>query len=271
MAHTIRLFLILFSFAAMPCQAETRLDPELATLFHNAHVEGSFVLIDGDRGETILSDAAKSRQRFVPASTFKVLNALIASETGVVEEEKEIFPWNGSPLPYKPWEHDMTLKEAMRVSHVPIFQIVARRIGLDRMREHVGKAGYGNGDIGQVVDRFWLDGPLVISALEKAEFMARLAHRTLPFSQQTQERVRRIMPTEEIGTARLYGKTGWMDLQPADGQYVGWVGWYVGWIEDRNKMAAFALNIQTRNPEDVNIRKPLALEALRHLGVVGTK
>ena len=43
---------------------------------------------------------------------------------------------------------------------VPVYQEIARRIGPERMRDDVARIGYGNSDIGDVIDRFWLQGPL---------------------------------------------------------------------------------------------------------------
>lgn len=48
------------------------------------------------------------------------------------------------------------------------------------MRANVSRLGYGNAEIGQVVDNFWLVGPLKISAMEQTRFLLRLAQE-LPF------------------------------------------------------------------------------------------
>ena len=34
---------------------------------------------------------------------------------------------------------------------------------------------YGNADTGEIIDRFWLDGPLDISTLEQVEFLKKVA------------------------------------------------------------------------------------------------
>jgi len=69
----------------------------------------------------------------VPASTFKIANTIIALETGVVKDENEIIPYGGRP--FKHWEKDMSMREAIALSAVPIYQELARRIGLERYRE----------------------------------------------------------------------------------------------------------------------------------------
>lgn len=58
------------------------------------------------------------------------------------------------------WEKDMTLGDAMKASAIPVYQDLARRIGLELMSKEVKRVGYGNADIGTQVDNFWLVGPL---------------------------------------------------------------------------------------------------------------
>ena len=50
-------------------------------------------------------------------------------------------PTAGSRSRFKTWEKDMGLREAIKVSNVAIYQELARRIGLERMREGVRKLG----------------------------------------------------------------------------------------------------------------------------------
>ncbi|MBF0428320.1 MAG: class D beta-lactamase [Magnetococcales bacterium] len=260
--HYYLLWLIIGLLFTTPfCQAEERHDPELKKILHKAGVNGCIVLLDVDLDQTHLSDETCSHEQFLPASTFKVANLLIALEMGVVQED-EWFPWDGTPLPIKAWEKNLTLKDAMAVSSVPVFQKIARRIGQKRMAEWVNKIGYGNVDIGHQVDRFWLDGPLAISPLEEAEFMARLAKSQLPFSKGSFEGLRRLMPQEDVGGAHFFGKTGWATAAKP------MVGWYVGWVENHGKTMAFAVKILMESLEESSLRKSVAMDALRNSGIL---
>jgi beta-lactamase class D len=69
----------------------------------------------------------------VPASTFKIPNSIIALETGVVKDA--IILHGGKPQPFREWKKDMSMREAIALSAVPIYQELARRIGLDRYHE----------------------------------------------------------------------------------------------------------------------------------------
>ncbi len=208
------------------------------------------VVVDRDRAET----------PYVPASTFKIANSLIALETGAVRDQNEIVPYGGEPQPIKAWEKDMALGEAIRVSNVAVFQEIARRIGPARMQAGIDKLGYGNRRIGDVIDRFWLDGPLEISAVEQAAFVGKLALRRLPFSARSQEIVRDLLRLEQHGDAVLYGKTGWYAGQkPA-------IGWLVGWVERAGRVQSFALNIDMPKASDEKKRLPLGKALLSALG-----
>ncbi|MGC3250864.1 class D beta-lactamase, partial [Pseudomonas aeruginosa] len=69
-------------------------------------------------------------------------------------------------------------------------QELASRIALERLRANVSPLGYGNAQIGQVQDNFWLVGPLKISAMEQTHFQLRLAQGELPFPAPVQSSVR---------------------------------------------------------------------------------
>jgi beta-lactamase class D len=94
----------------------------------------------------------------VPASTFKIPNSIIALETGVVKDA--IILHGGKPQPFREWKKDMSMREAIALSAVPIYQELARRIGLDRYHEWLLRLYFGNGETGTVVDRFWLNARL---------------------------------------------------------------------------------------------------------------
>lgn len=235
--------------------------PELTKVLKDNGVAGTFVLLDVAADTMFLSDEARAKKRFTPASTFKIANSLIGLDAGVVKNVDEVLPYGGKPQRIKEWERDMGLREAIKVSNVPIYQELARRIGLERMREGIKKLGYGNMDIGSVVDRFWLDGPLAISAVEQAEFLYRLAKGSLPIKSDAIRAVKEITLLEKTEAYELHGKTGWL-FNPTPPQ----TGWWVGWIERENKVYPFALNIDMINDGDAAKRIPIGRECLKALG-----
>lgn len=155
----------------------------------------------------------------------------------------------------------MGLRDAIKASNVPVYQELARRIGLERMRDNLAAIPYGNTEIGDEVDTFWLKGPLQISALEQARFLARLAQDELPFAAQIQQSVREIALLEQGDGWVLYGKTGWTTAPEPD------IGWWVGWLTRDSRVYSFALNIDMPEKGDVGKRMELGKACLRELGI----
>ena len=229
----------------------------LANTFTQAEVEGTFVLYDVNAQTVMGYNHKRAQTPFIPASTFKIPNSLIGLETGAIKSVNDVLPYGGQPQPVKAWESDMSLKEAIKVSNVPVYQELARRIGLKRMQAAVTALNYGNNEVGENVDRFWLDGPLQISALGQSWFLARLAKEQLPVSKSSQQAVKEIVELEKTTEWVLYGKTGTsVKNDPSTKCPIGCpLIWWVGWVEKGNNIYAFAINIDA--PSDPNKLKVL--------------
>ncbi|WP_439573598.1 penicillin-binding transpeptidase domain-containing protein [Phreatobacter sp.] len=237
---------------------------DLKQPFRAEGVTGTFALVASDGGAPVLVDPARARRRYVPASTFKIPNSLIAFEAGAVADADAIVPYGGTPSRNPAWNRDMSLREAMPISNVPAFQQVARRVGLPAYRDWLARLDYGNRDPGTVVDRFWLEGPLTISALEEAGFNLRLARSGLPASERAQALTRDIVRLEADGGATLHGKTGWFVKR---GQTS--IGWWTGWVERGSRIHAFTLNIDMPQMAMAPKRLAVGRAILKTLGVYG--
>jgi beta-lactamase class D len=130
------------------------------------------------------------------------------------------------------------------------------------MRENLAAIPYGDAETGNEVDTFWLKGPLQISAVEQAEFLARLAQGKLPFSPDIQQSVREIAQLEKGDGWVLYGKTGWTTAPEPD------IGWWVGWVVKDNRVYSFALNMDMPDRESLATRVELGKACLRVLGII---
>ncbi|MEG0488617.1 MAG: penicillin-binding transpeptidase domain-containing protein, partial [Acinetobacter sp.] len=144
----------------------------------------------------------------------------------------------------------------------PVYQELARRIGLELMQKEVKRVQFGNTQIGSQVDNFWLVGPLKITPEQEAQFAYQLAMKQLAFDSSVQQQVKEMLYIESRGDTKLYAKGGWgMDVEPQ-------VGWYTGWVEQPNgKVTAFALNLQMNKGDDLRQRKQLTLDILDKLGL----
>lgn len=219
-------------------------------LFAREGVQGVFVLRDEDTACMQATDQAMADEAFSPKSTFKIANTLIGLETGVIEGAGHVWPWDGAPRRLDEWERDLDLAGALRVSCVPCFQDVARRVGTERMRHYLRDFGYGNQNISGPVDEVWLDGPLRITPREQVTFIHRALSDELPIEPAHVELVFRLLELESGPDYTLRGKTG---LGPQDGRALGWL---VGYVERGGHRWVYATLLRGR--ADAEIEAELA-------------
>lgn len=215
---------------------------DLDSLF--VDLDGTFVLRDLADGATQTYNPERAATRFVPASTYKIPNTLIALETGVASGPAFAVAWDSTeavPADRWPlaWRGDQTLESAFRNSVYWVYQGLARDIGEDRMRMYLAQFDYGNQDMGGGLDRFWLGGDLRISPLEQAAFLDKLYHGRLGVSARSTQIVRDLMVLDETDAYRLSGKTGTADVTPTRE-----LGWLVGFVEVGSAAYAYALNME---------------------------
>jgi beta-lactamase class D len=223
------------SWSAAAAQTVER--PAWSQAFGAQAVEGSFVLYRPQLDRYDVLDPARARHGYLPASTFKIANALIALDAGTLRDQHEIFRWDGKPKMRRAWERDHTLDSGMRESAVWMFQEIARRTGKARMKEGVRRLGYGNQDIGGGIDLFWLQGSLRVSAMEQVDFLRRLREGRAGATARAARLVRNALVVERTPQFTLYARCG------STGAVREPVAWWVGWIERGGVPSAyFALN-----------------------------
>lgn len=236
--------------------------PELARHFAAAGTTGTMVAFDAAAGSAVVINPERAARSFLPASTFKITNTLIGLEVGAVTDiDGEVFAWDGSRFLIPACDADLTLRAAFRLSCVPVFQQVARRIGVERFTHWLRVLDYGNADVGgAALDRFWIGGDLRITAWQQVGFLERLAAGTLPVSARTLELVREIMVLDRAEGQTLRAKTGW--AQAAEPP----IGWWVGWVEKGGRRTVFALNMDMDRLDLGPVRLEIGKAILRELG-----
>lgn len=265
----LRSMLLLLLVPLLGGAAEPRwIEPtDWAAEFREHGVRGTALIYDERADRYLVFDRARAETRFIPASTFKLFNALVALDSGAVKDEYEVLRWDGVKRSFEDWNRDHSLASGMKFSVVWFYQEMARRAGAERMQGWLDRAGYGNRDSGGGIDRFWLDGGLRISAVEQIAFLRRLADGRLPFSPRAQETVRRITTLEADPAYLLHAKTGWALGGAADGKTD--LGWIVGWVERDGRRWFFALNLDMPNGgADASRRLPLARALLARSGAL---
>jgi beta-lactamase class D len=269
---TRRSALASFTAAALPSRAFAHVAPprseirdSLAKRFADAGTSGTFVGYKVGDYMIIASDKDRSGEAKLPASTFKIPNSLIALETGVVQDpDKDVFPWDGVKRPIEAWNKDHTLRSAIAVSAVPVYQEIARRIGQERMQTYVDLFDYGNRDIGGGIDQFWLTGALRIDPVEQVDFVDRLRRRALQVSRRSQDVVSDILPVTKVGDAVIRAKSGLLGAERGEPS----LGWMVGWAEKGSAQTVFALNMDCREPRHIAARMALTQACLSEIGAI---
>jgi beta-lactamase class D len=191
-----------------------------------------------------------------PMSTFKVINSLIALETGAIDTSEEI-DWDGGPAWSNALKTRMNLSKALSGSALWFFQILARRIGATRYRRYLTQCGYGNAECEGAIDSFWLNGSLLISPLEQLKFVSRLADSELPFSRSVVLAVQQMLIVESGAEGVLRAKTGYAD---SNGEHFGW---FIGYLNSANRCVRVVTLLEMSDPCQLGERREIAEECLR--------
>ncbi|MFK7906849.1 MAG: penicillin-binding transpeptidase domain-containing protein, partial [Chitinophagales bacterium] len=186
--------------------------PAFQQILDSAGMQGSILVYDIAAKTFHSNDFNRCNKGFLPASTFKVPNSIIALETGVVENDSTLFKWDGEKRRLKIWEQDLIFRDAFHFSCVPCYQEIARKIGVERMNQHLEKFNYASGNTpidSSIIDLFWLDSDFKINQFQQISFLNRFYHSQLPITERTQTIMKRLMVIDENEQYKLSGKTGW--------------------------------------------------------------
>lgn len=211
----------------------------------------------------------RNNSAFLPASTYKIPNSLIALETGVIQNDVDVLTWDGiergfADAPIEEWNQDLNMRLAFKYSAVWFYQVLARKIGHQRMQDFVTKIQYGNQNIGakEDIDHFWLDGDLRITPRQQIDFLRRLQQNDLPFAQKNIDLVKDIAIAEETDNYVLRAKTGIATSVTPQ------IGWYVGYLEQNDNVYFFATNLDVVSDKDIAARLEVTKLCLQDLGLL---
>lgn len=259
----LRLLIINCSLVMMACSPNNvKIEDGFKKYFDEQHVTGTFGLYDNGAGQFTIYNLSRFKDSaYTPASTFKIVNSLIGIETGRIVNEKMLIKWDGVIRTFPngdtaaAWNKDLTMEEAFKVSALPYYQEVARRIGKDTLKFWLDSLKYGNHTIGGPIDRFWIDNSLKITPDEELGLVKRLYFGQLPFQKRTQDIVKKVMLQESNANYKLSYKSGWGFRENGNA-----LGWMVGWIEENNHPYFFVLNVEGEHNAKLT---PLRLNILK--------
>jgi len=228
---------------------------EWGEYFNKYNAKGTIVVLDKRTkdNKSYVFNQKRAEQRYSPASTYKIPHSLFALDAGLVNNEFQVFPWDGVKRSYSPHNQDQNLRSAMRNSAVWVYDIFAEQLGDEKAGHYLKKIAYGNTDTTTAKGSYWIAGKLAISAYEQIDFLERLYKNELPFKVEHQLLVKDIMVVEAKENWMLRAKTGWQ----------GKHGWWVGWVEWPTGPVFFALNIDTpERMKDVYKRQAIVRDIL---------
>lgn len=237
------------------------------TILDSANVMGSLLIFDPIENTYYSNDHARAETTFLPASTFKIPNSIIALELGNAKDETTVLRWDSTERNNENWNQDLTLTDAYKYSCVPCYQALARKAGVVNMRKELAKLSYpGMVFDSATIDMFWLQGESRISQMEWISFLQKLKNKQLPLKPETYRSMKKIMLFDQTETYSIYAKTG-MAIRDTISY-----GWFVGYIETQKQTYYFATNIAPKEGmslwgDFVPARVDVTLEALKTLGL----
>ena len=237
----------------------TRLEsPELDALFGTGR--GSIVLYDAETDCWQIYCPENAARRISPNSTWKIYDALIGLEAGIITPENNTLPWDGTPQPFEEWNKDQNLDSALRTSVNWYFQSIDRLAGAPTIRQYMQEMDYGNKDMTGKLSSYWMESSLKISPVEQIELLRKLHENALPFSKEHMDTVKDALLLSSGPEGKLFGKTGTGNI---NGKNVN--GWFVGYAETSGGTLFFSANIQEGEHAAGSDAARIILELLSHM------
>ena len=213
--------------------------------------DGSFVLYDNHLDSWKIYNLEEANKRIPPDSTYKIYDALLGLESGIITPEHSSMAWNGEHFSYSAWENDQDLNSAMQNSVNWYFQTMDSQLGLNKIQEFLNEIEYGNQTTSSNLKLYWSDFSLKISPIEQVELLKKFNTNGFHLHSQNVLSVKNAIKIADTSDGTFYGKTGTGCI---DGQDIN--GWFIGYIETSDNIYYFATNIQS----DSNATGKKALE-----------
>lgn len=258
------IFLVAFFYSNLSNATDFSVNNEWSNFIESNSMNGVLIVCKKSSNSCVTNNVVRAKTEYIPASTFKIANSLIGLEVGAIKNEYEVFKWDRKPKALKQWEQDLTLRGAIQLSAVPVFQQIARNIGEKRMKEYLKKLSYGNANIEGGIDKFWLEGKLRISAINQIYFVEKLANNLLPVTDRSQYIVREALITEATTDYVVHSKTGFSGVGTKENPGIGW---WVGWIEKGVDTYYFAFNMDIDREGMLPYRKAIPKKLMESLGL----
>lgn len=233
---------------------------ELSNAFHG--YEGSFVLYNSRENTWSVYDPDNARKRISPNSTYKIYDALLGLESGVISPESSVISWNGEACPFEAWEGDQDLNSAIKNSVNWYFQSIDSQLGSDSIKSFLQTIQYGNQQISSDIDLYWTDSSLKISPLEQVELLKKFNENEFHFSPDNISAVKKALQLSSSDAGNFFGKTGTGRIDNRDVN-----GWFVGYVETSDNTYYFSVNIKADSNASGSAAAKIAMSVLSDLEI----
>lgn len=201
--------------------------------------EGSFVLYDEKNDIWNIYNKENAVKRIPPNSTYKIYDALLGLESGIITPENSMQSWSGKDYPFEAWKSNQTLQSAMKNSVNWYFQNIDRQCGMHHVKSFFKKLDYGNQTFSSNIDFYWSDFSLKISPVEQVELLRKFNHNAFCFEKENISTVKNALFLSVSPKGALYGKTGTGRVNQKNVN-----GWFIGFLESSDNTYYFAVNVQ---------------------------
>lgn len=233
---------------------------KLSNAFHG--YEGSFVLYNSRENSWSVYDPDNARKRISPNSTYKIYDALLGLESGVISPESSVISWNGEACPFEAWEGDQDLNSAIKNSVNWYFQSIDSQLGSDSIKSFLHTIQYGNQQTGSDMDLYWTDSSLKISPLEQVELLKKFNENEFHFSPDNISAVKKALQLSSSDAGNFFGKTGTGRIDNRDVN-----GWFVGYVETSDNTYYFSVNIKADSNASGSAAAKIAMSVLSDLEI----
>ena len=254
-------YLLILTFCFFSAAASAT-DDAIGEIFKRNNATGTLVIQSLQHGTTYVWNQDRSTKKFASASTFKIFNTLIALDERVFDPGNDQFVWDGTPYEFGDWNRNLSLPMAYKASCVWCYQKLAERMGAATYLHHLRRAQYGEIDTPFEGTTFWLDGSFRVSAVDQIEFLKKLYTQSLPYKSTSYAGLKSIMRAKSTADYQIYAKTGWARRVTPE------IGWYVGYVESKNDVWFFALNMNIASPDQLSLRQQITLESLKNKRII---
>lgn len=224
--------------------------------------KGSFVLYDANNDAWTIYNKDAALEQITPNSTYKIYDALLGLESGIITPEYSKMTWNGENYPFDAWNSDQDLSSAMHSSVNWYFQNIDNIVGMDNVKSYLQEISYGNQQTSNDTALYWTDFSLKISPIEQVELLKKFYHNTFGFSTNNINAVKDAILIASTPDGTLSGKTG---TGRVDGQDTN--GWFIGYIEKPGHVYYFATNIQGISNTTGSMATEISLSILSDMGL----